>query len=153
MKIKAISVNPLEWHVMRGKPFFARFSIGLFKPNNKILGSDFAGIVEAVGKHITKFKIGDEVFGEAFAGSFGEYNCVKLHMLAHKPENASFEEAACLGVAGLTALKGIRDHGKLLAAEKVLIAYHSDFLSISMACPEGSKYLGQEISRLLFVPG
>ncbi len=121
VRIKAISVNPVEWHRLRGTPFFMRLVTRPFKPKNKLIGSDFAGIVEAVGTHITKFEVGDEVFGEASLGSFGEYNCVKLHMLAHKPENASFEEAACLGVAGLTALQGIRDYGRLCAGEKVLI--------------------------------
>ncbi|MDN5210841.1 NAD(P)-dependent alcohol dehydrogenase [Fulvivirgaceae bacterium BMA12] len=121
VRIKAISVNPVEWHRLRGTPFFMRLATGPFKPRNKVIGSDFAGIVEAVGTRVTKFEVDDEVFGEASLGSFGEYICVKLHMLARKPENASFEEAACLGVAGLTALQGIRDYGKLRAGEKVLI--------------------------------
>ena len=144
VKIKSISVNPLEWHILRGKPFFARFSVGLFKPDNKILGSDFAGIVEAVGGKITKFKIGDEVFGEAFVGSFAEYNCVKLHMLAHKPKNISYEEAACLGVAGITALQGLRDHGNLNRGEKILINGAAG--GVGHYCVQLAKVLGAEIT-------
>lgn len=144
VKIKTTSVNPLEWHIMRGEPFIARLSEGLFKPKSKILGSDFAGVVEAVGKHVTKFEIGDEVFGEAFKGSFGEYNSVKPHMLAHKPENASFEEAACLGVAGMTAVQGIRDHGQLRAGEKVLINGAAG--GVGHYCVQVAKALGAEIT-------
>ena len=144
VKVKATSVNPLEWHVLRAEPLFARFSVGLFKPKDKILGSDFAGIVEAVGKHITKYKTGDEVFGEAIVGSFGEYNCVKPDMLAHKPVNASFEEAACLGVAGLTAIQGIRDHGELRAGEKVLINGAAG--GVGHYCVQLAKAVGAEVT-------
>lgn len=144
VSIKAISVNPLEWHMLRAKPFLTRFSEGFFKPKNKVLGSDFAGIVEAVGKQVTKFKTGDEVFGVASAGSFGEYNRVSLHMLAHKPANISFEEAACLGVAGLTALQGIRDHGRLSEGEKILINGAAG--GVGHYCVQLAKALGAEIT-------
>ncbi len=121
VKIKALSVNPMEWHILRGEPYFARLTVGLLSPKHKIIGSDYSGIVETVGKNIVDFKPGDEVFGEPFHGSFAEYNAVKIGMIGHKPKNASFEEAACLGVAGLTALQGIRDQGKIRPGEKVLI--------------------------------
>ena len=113
VKIKALSVNPMEWHILRGEPYFARLTLGLFAPKQKIIGSDYSGVVEEVGSNVKDFKPGDEVFGEPFAGSFAEYNAVKTSMISIKPTNASFEEAACLGVAGLTALQGVRDIGKI----------------------------------------
>ena len=119
--IKAVSLNPADWHMMRAKPYFIRFMSGLFKPKNKVLGADFAGVVADVGSKISGYKIGDEVFGDASSGSFAQFNTVKSNMLAIKPPNCSFEEAACLGIAALTALQGIRDHGKLKQGERVLI--------------------------------
>ncbi len=121
VEIKAISVNPADWHLMRASPFFIRIISGLFKPRNKIIGADFAGTVVDLGPNIKEYQIGDEVFGEASFGSFAQFICVKKNQLSQKPENATYEESACLGIAGLTALQGLRDHGKLKPGERVLI--------------------------------
>lgn len=121
VKVKATSLNPYEWRMLRANPFFIRFMFGFFKPKQKVLGSDFAGTVEAVGKNVSEFKPGDEVFGEGSTGAFGEYNCVKENLLTHKPSEISYEEAAGFGIAAITALQGIRDFGKLQTGERVLI--------------------------------
>jgi NADPH:quinone reductase-like Zn-dependent oxidoreductase len=124
IKVKASSVNPLDWHVLRGSPYFIRFQLGLFRPKNKSIGADMAGIVEAVGSAVTGFKPGDEVFSDIHpngSGGFGEYVSVPEEVLVLKPSNISFEEAAAIPIAGLTALQGLRDHGKIEAGKKVLI--------------------------------
>ncbi|SRR5712692_1089011 len=98
VKVHAASANPLDWHEMRGAPFIARLTgTGLLKPKNPRLGADVAGQVEAVGKDVTQFKPGDEVFGVC-NGSFAEYACARENRLALKPNNASFEEAAAIPV-------------------------------------------------------
>lgn len=122
VKVMANSANPADWHIIRGKPFFARFSFGLFKPKDKIPGADFAGIVEAVGKSVTQFKTGDRVFGESLkGGAFAEYISVPAAVCATMPGAANFSEMAAVPVAGLTALQAIVTHGKIRESEKVLI--------------------------------
>jgi NADPH:quinone reductase-like Zn-dependent oxidoreductase len=122
VKVMANSANPADWHIIRGKPFFARFSFGLFKPKDKIPGADFAGIVEAVGKDITHFKKGDRVFGETLkGGAFAEYASIPANVCALMPGTASFSQMAAIPVAGLTALQAITTHGKLREGETVLI--------------------------------
>lgn len=121
VKIHAASANPLDWHRMRGEPFIARLSGGLFKPKDIAIGADFAGVVEAVGSGVTRFKPGDAVYGERFTGSFAEYLCVSEKIVAHKPENISFAEAAATPVAAYTALQGLRDYGHIQAGQRVLI--------------------------------
>lgn len=121
IRVHAASANPLDWHKLRASPFFVRFSEGLLKPKNTVLGADIAGRVEAVGRKVTQFEVGDEVFGDVGAGGFAEYVCGAEHQLAHKPADVSFEEAAAVPVAALTALQGLRDHGQLQAGRKVLI--------------------------------
>jgi NADPH:quinone reductase-like Zn-dependent oxidoreductase len=121
VKIQAASANPLDWHRMRGAPFIARLSEGLRKPQNTSIGADIAGQIEAVGSGVTTFKVGDEVFGEIFAGGFAEYACVAENRLVLKPANISFEEAAAVPIAAYTALQGLRDKGKIQAGQKVLI--------------------------------
>ncbi|WP_273566747.1 NAD(P)-dependent alcohol dehydrogenase [Maribacter halichondriae] len=106
----------------KGKTFFARFSFGLFKPKDKILGADFSGIVEAVGNNVTDFKVGDRVFGESLqGGAFAEYICAPAHACAIMPEEANFTEMACVPIAGLTALQALTTHGKLKTGESVFI--------------------------------
>ncbi|HYL76378.1 MAG TPA: NAD(P)-dependent alcohol dehydrogenase [Bryobacteraceae bacterium] len=118
----AASVNPLDWHFMRGKPFLARLMAGgLFRPKHKILGCDIAGRVEAVGRNVKQFQPGDEVFGGKGLGGFAEYVCAKEDRLARKPANISFESAAAVPVAALTALQGLRDKGRIHPGHKVLI--------------------------------
>jgi len=118
VRVRASSVNPAEWYGMTGL-FLARIGNGLFKPKDTRLGADFAGVVEAVGKNVTDFKPGDEVFGGR-SGAFAEYVCVR-DKLVHKPANITFEQAGGVAIAALTALQGLRDYGKLKAGQKVLI--------------------------------
>ena len=122
VKIVANSANPADWHILRGKPFFARFSVGLFKPKEKILGADFSGVVKKVGKNVSLFEVGDKVFGESLTGGvFAEHACISENLCAKIPKNAKFSEMACLPIAGLTALQGLITHGKLKRGETVLI--------------------------------
>lgn len=122
VKVMANSANPADWHILRGKPFFARFSFGLFKPSNKLFGSDFSGIVEDVGNNVRQFKLGDRVFGEWLEGGvFAEYASVSASDCAHMPEGVGFAEMACVPIAGLTALQALITHGKLKNGESVLI--------------------------------
>ncbi|ASS49480.1 MAG: alcohol dehydrogenase [Candidatus Fluviicola riflensis] len=122
VKIFANSANPADWHILRGKPFFARFTFGLFKPKEKILGADFAGIVEQVGKNVSQFKVGDKVFGESLeGGAFAEYACVAENICAKMPDGTTFSDMACLPIAGLTALQALTTHGQVKKGETVLI--------------------------------
>lgn len=122
IKVYANSANPADWHIMRGKPFFARLTFGLFKPKEKILGVDFAGVVEQVGASVTNFKVGDCVFGESLAcGAFAEYIRMDEKKCAKIPEGQSFSEFACLPVAGLTAFHALVTYGKIEKGETVLI--------------------------------
>jgi len=122
IKVSAASVNPADWHLMEGKPSFARllFGLGLVKPKDTRLGRDVAGQVEAVGKDVTQFNPGDQVFG-ACRGAFAEYACASESKLAMKPDNVTFEQAASVAVAALTALQGLRDKGQIQPGQKVLI--------------------------------
>ena len=120
VKVQAAAVNPLDWHYLRGKPFFMRLMAGLLKPKNRMLGVDLAGRVEAVGKNVKAFQPGDEVFGSG-QGSFAEFVCVTENNLVLKPANSSFAEAAAVPVAALTALQGLRDTGQIQRGQKVLI--------------------------------
>ena len=120
VRIRAASANPYDWHFMRGKPLLMRLLFGLFKPKAHGLGADLAGEVEAVGKDVTRFRLGDAVFGEG-AGAFAEYASVPERTLALKPASLTFEQAAAVPMAGLTALQSLRDGGKIQAGQKVLI--------------------------------
>jgi len=122
VRVRAASVNPYDWHFVEGSPKIIRlFGIGLRKPKDTRLGVDFAGTVEAVGKNVTKFKPGDEVFGGR-GGAFAEYVTPRAdRAVALKPATVSFEEAAAVNIAGLTALQGVRDKGKVQSGQKVLI--------------------------------
>jgi NADPH:quinone reductase-like Zn-dependent oxidoreductase len=120
VRVHAASVNPLDWHFMRGTPYAMRVATGLRKPNATRLGVDVAGHVEAVGKNVTQFAQGDEVFGTC-KGAFAEYVCAAESDLALKPANVTFEQAAAVAIAGFTALQGLRDKGHVQAGQKVLI--------------------------------
>lgn len=120
VKVRAASVNPYDWHFMRGEPYFMRLVSGLRQPKRSGLGADFAGQVEAVGPAVTQFQPGDELFGMG-NGAFAEYLCVRQTEAALKPANLTFEEAAAVPLAGLTALQGLRDPGQLQPGQKVLI--------------------------------
>jgi NADPH:quinone reductase-like Zn-dependent oxidoreductase len=122
IRVHAASVNPLDWHFVEGTPYMMRaMGVGLRKPKDTRLGVDFAGSVEAVGKNVTKFKPGDEVFGGR-TGAFADYVCVReSRAVALKPASITFEQAASVPIAGITALQALRDKGQLQAGQKVLI--------------------------------
>jgi NADPH:quinone reductase-like Zn-dependent oxidoreductase len=125
VRIRATSVNAGDWHLMRGDPFLSRLMFGgIFKPKIQILGFDIAGSVEEIGKDVTQFQVGDQVFGdlsESGFGAFAEYVCATESALAFKPTNISFEQAATVPGAALTALQGLRDCGGIQSGQKVLI--------------------------------
>ncbi len=122
VRVLAASVNPLDWHFMRGAPLVVRAMAGLLKPKRKILGADFAGRVEEVGGKVTQFQPGDEVFGSGNPlGAFAEYLCVPEDRVVLKPANLTHEEAASVPVAALTALQGLRDKGKIQPGHNALI--------------------------------
>jgi NADPH:quinone reductase-like Zn-dependent oxidoreductase len=121
VKVRAASINPLEWHYMRGTPYLMRAEAGMGFPQDPRLGVDFSGTVEEVGKSVTKFKPGDEVFGGR-DGALGEYVVVRESAsIVPKPTNLTFEQAASIPIAAVTALQGLRDIGKVHAGQKVLI--------------------------------
>lgn len=122
VRIHATSINSWDWDMIRGEPIFVRMW-GLFKPKHKIPGSDIAGRVESVGRAVKKFKPGDEVYGDIVEhgwGGFAEYACAKEDQLTFKPASMSFEEASAIPQAGLLALQGIRDCGKLQKGQHIL---------------------------------
>ncbi len=122
VKVVANSANPADWHIIRGKPFFARFTFGLFKPKDKIPGADFAGIVEEAGNNVDHIKVGDRVFGETLkGGAFAEYTCVPARVCALMPAGTDFPEMAGLPIAGITALQALITHGQLKEGESVFI--------------------------------
>ena len=121
VKVHAAAVNPLDFHYMRGTPYIMRLDSGIGTPKNARLGVDFAGTVEAVGKNVTRFHPGDEVFGGR-NGAFGEYVAVREDRnIVLKPANITFEQAASVPIAAITALQALRDKGKIQAGQKVLI--------------------------------
>ena len=124
IRIHAASANAADWHLLRGDPFLLRLGYGLLKPNNTILGADIAGRVEAVGNNVTQFQPGDEVFGDISGcglGGFAEYVSVPEHAVISKPASMTFEEAAAVPMAAVTALQGLRDKGQIQPGHKVLI--------------------------------
>jgi NADPH:quinone reductase-like Zn-dependent oxidoreductase len=121
VRVRAASLNPIDWHYMRGTPYLVRTDSGLGAPDNPRFGGDFAGTVEAVGADVTHFHPGDEVFGGK-NGALADYVVVREdRSVVLKPANVSFEEAAAVPVAGLTALQALRDKGQLRAGQSVLI--------------------------------
>jgi NADPH:quinone reductase-like Zn-dependent oxidoreductase len=126
VKVYAASINAGDWHLLTADPFPQRLmGVGLFKPRNTILGADIAGCVEAVGRNVKQFRPGDAVFGDIFglgSGSFAEYVSVPESALALKPSNVSFEQAAAVPVAAITALQGLRDRGHIQPGQEVLIS-------------------------------
>jgi NADPH:quinone reductase-like Zn-dependent oxidoreductase len=149
VRIHAASVNPADWHVIRGDPYVARLSFGLRGPKDPVPGCDLAGRVEAVGSAVTAFAPGDEVFGCAFMrglGAFAERAAIPHDVLAAKPANLSFEHAAALPVAALTALQGLRDHGHLEPGHRVLIVGASG--GVGTFTVQIAKSLGAEVTAV-----
>ena len=122
IKVRAVSVNASDWEMLRGKPLYARIG-GPVRPRFRVLGSDVAGRVEAIGPAVARFRPGDEVFGDnlALMGGFAEYVCAREQALAAKPAGMSFEEAAAIPQAGVIALQGIRRKGHVQPGQKVLV--------------------------------
>lgn len=121
IRVEAASMNVYDWHMVSGTPLMVRAVAGLSKPKNSIPGADVAGVVAAVGDGVSRLRIGDEVFGEIGAGAFAEYAVSKEMSVAHKPAGVSFQQAAAMPMAGLTALQGLRDVGGLLAGQRVVV--------------------------------
>jgi NADPH:quinone reductase-like Zn-dependent oxidoreductase len=145
VKVHAASVNPLDWHSLRGKPYVMRMmGAGLGAPTDPQLGVDYAGVVESVGKNVTKFKPGDEVFGGR-DGAFSEYvNVRESRNVILKPANISFEQAAAIPIAAITALQALRDAGSLKAGEKVLVNGASG--GVGTFAVQLAKSLGAEVT-------
>jgi NADPH:quinone reductase-like Zn-dependent oxidoreductase len=120
IRIRAAAVNPLDWHFMRGTPYLVRLAAGMRRPKDSRLGVDAAGRVEAVGRSVTRFRPGDDVFGTC-RGAFAEYGCAVEGALAPKPAKVTFEQAAAVPVAAITALQGLRDRGRLQPGQRVLV--------------------------------
>lgn len=149
IKVMATGLNSADWRFLTADPFFIRFMNGLVKPKVTILGADIAGVVEAVGPNVTLFQPGDAVFGELGVGEFGglaEYVCAAERWLAAKPDGMTFEEAAALPMAGLTALQGLRDHGQIRPGQKVCIAGASG--GVGTFAVQIAKALGAEVTAV-----
>ena len=144
VKIHAAAANPLDWHFMRAAPFIMRFFSWLLKPKNKILGADIAGQVEAVGTNVKQFQAGDEVYGDIACRGFAEYVCVTEKKLVLKPANLSFDAAAAVPVAGLTALQCLRDQGQIQPGQKVLINGASG--GVGTFAVQIARYFGAEVT-------
>ncbi|MCB9932084.1 MAG: NAD(P)-dependent alcohol dehydrogenase [Planctomycetes bacterium] len=144
VRVRAAGVDRGVWHLMAGLPYLMRVvGFGLRAPKNPVPGMDLAGTVAAVGKNVTRFRVGDEVFGVG-KGSFAEYAVAPEAKLAHKPANLSFEQAAALAISGMTALQGLRDVAKLQAGEKVLILGASG--GVGSYAVQIAKALGAEVT-------
>ena len=145
IRVKAASVNPLDWHLIRGLPYLVRLQAGVRRPKRQTPGADVAGVIEAVGNGATRFQVGDEVFGEV-NGSFAELATTNEKNLAIKPSNISFEQAAAMPVAALTALQGLRDKGHIRAGHKVLINGASG--GVGTMAVQIAKALGAEVTAV-----
>ncbi|WP_437631023.1 NAD(P)-dependent alcohol dehydrogenase [Sorangium sp. So ce854] len=148
VRIEAASVNAADWHMMRADPFFLRFAgFGLFAPRHRVPGADMAGRVEAVGKNVTRFRPGDEVFGDLSShgwGAFAEYACTSEAALAPKPSNVSFDEAAAIPMAAVTALQALRDCAPVRAGQRVLVNGASG--GVGTFAVQIAKALGAEVT-------
>jgi NADPH:quinone reductase-like Zn-dependent oxidoreductase len=143
IQVRAASVNPLDWHFLRGTPYLLRLSAGLRTPKSTRLGVDVAGRVEAVGASVTRFQPGDEVFGGG-RGAFAEYVCAPESALILKPDHVTFEQAASVRVAALTALQGLRDKGRLQPGQTVLINGAAG--GVGTFAVQLAKWLGAEVT-------
>src|SRR5574341_1524025 len=124
VKVHAAALNAADWHILRADPFLVRLAVGLFKPRYNVLGCDLAGVVEAVGPGVTRFKAGDAVMGELGIsgwGAFAELVSAPEGVLALKPAHLGFEEAAAAPLAGVTALQALRAYGQVRPGERVLV--------------------------------
>jgi NADPH:quinone reductase-like Zn-dependent oxidoreductase len=143
VSVRAAALNAGDYFSMRGSPWLARFTVGFPKPKDYILGWDMAGVVQAVGKGVTRFKLGDEVYASC-SSTLAEFVCVAEEKLAMKPTNLSFEQAAAVPTAAITALQGLRDAGKLQSGRKVLINGASG--GVGTFAVQIAKALGAEVT-------
>jgi NADPH:quinone reductase-like Zn-dependent oxidoreductase len=153
VKVLAISVNPADWHSMRGRPLFSRAALGPLRPKHKILGVDISGQVEAVGSGVTRFKPGDEVYANLLKhgyGGFAEFVSVPVSVMSLKPANLSFEEAAAVPMAAVTALQGLRHHGGPQPGQKVLINGASG--GVGTFAVQIAKSYGSEVTGVTSTP-
>lgn len=150
VRVHAVSVNAADWHLLRAKPFVVRLAgFGFFRPKNHILGADIAGRVEAIGKNVTQLKPGDEVFGDIMArgtGGFAEYACAPEDALVTKPANLTFEQAAAVPLAAVTALQGLRNKGNIQRGQKVLINGASG--GVGLFAVQIAKSFGAEVTAV-----
>jgi NADPH:quinone reductase-like Zn-dependent oxidoreductase len=145
VRVHASPVSGTDWHIVRGLPYLARLVTGLRKPKNRVSGFEMAGTVEAVGKEVTTFRPGDEVFGWC-AGSFAEYVSVPEGQLAPKPVNLTLEQAAAVPISSFTALQGVRDRGQVHSGQKVLITGASG--GVGTYAVQIAKWLGAEVTGM-----
>jgi NADPH:quinone reductase-like Zn-dependent oxidoreductase len=144
VKVQAASVNPLDWHYMRGSPYFMRLGSGIGAPSDQRLGVDFAGTIAAVGEEVTQFKPGDEVFGGA-SGAFGEYVVAReTGAITLKPSGLGFEQAAAAPIAGISALQALRDKGQVTPGMKILVNGASG--GVGTFAVQIAKTLGAEVT-------
>lgn len=134
VRVQAASVHPGDYFVLTGLPYVLRLAFGVRKPKNRVPGRDVAGIVEAVGKNVTRFQPGDEVFGWCTTGVLAEYACAEESNFAPKPANLTFEQAAAVAVSGTTALQALRDQGEVQPEQKVLIVGASGGVWVRSPC-------------------
>jgi NADPH:quinone reductase-like Zn-dependent oxidoreductase len=144
VRVRAASANPRDWHFMRGLPAFMRLQFGLRRPKHSGLGSDIAGQVEAVGKDVRRFRPGDEVYADVVMGGFAEYASVPEALLVPKPANLTFEQAAAVPLAAVTALQGLRDHGRVQPGQQVLVIGAAG--GVGTFAVQLAKWLGAEVT-------
>jgi NADPH:quinone reductase-like Zn-dependent oxidoreductase len=150
IKVQAASVNAADWRMLRADPFLARLDVGLFKPRNKILGFDVAGRITAVGRAVKQFHTGDDVFGNVFdlrGGAFAEYVAVPERLLVLKPANLSYQQAAAVPMAAVTALRGLRETRPIQPGDKVLINGASG--GVGTFAIQIAKALGAEVTAVV----
>lgn len=150
IKVRAASVNAADWRMLRADPFLARLDVGLLKPRNKILGFDVAGTVTAAGRAVKLFQPGDQVFGNLFdlrGGAFAEYVAVPERLLVRKPANLTFEQAAAVPLAAVTALRGLRHYAQVKPGQKVLINGASG--GVGTFAVQIAKALGAEVTAVV----
>ncbi len=146
IRVAAASLNIYDWHMTTGMPFMARAAAGLTKPKRPIPGADVAGVVEAVGSKVTRFRVGDEVYGDIGSGAFAEYAVGKEGALAHKPAEVTFVQAAAVPLAGLTALQGVRDVGRIQPGHRVIVNGASG--GVGTFAIQVAKALGAEVTAV-----
>ncbi len=150
VRVRAASLNMADWYGVMGRPYVGRTQMGLRKPKTNRLGVDYAGVVEAVGENVTEFRPGDEVFGGK-DGAYAEYVCAREdRAIVPKPANVTFEEAAAVPVAALTALQGLRDKGQLQPGQKVLVNGASG--GVGTFAIQIAKALGAEVTAVCSTP-